>query len=149
MARVMVLDHDDDPDPFYINEDAVGQNCMNRADDVMLVQFFLRVLSDKDKRFRPAGAKDLKIDGLFSTDTAAYIKQYVTENNQQKAGLDPVPDDGRVDSPFRTNSLFSTVSQKTYVMVRMNLDFQRAFPKTGLAHFGLLPEALKKSLFLK
>jgi hypothetical protein len=149
MARVVVLDGDDDPDPFYVNEDAVGPSCPNRRDDVMLVQLLLRVLSDRDKRLRPAGSKDLQIDGIFNADTAAYIKQYVAEGNRQQAGLQPVADDGRVDSPFKTNSLFSPVSQQTYVMVRMNLDFKRAFPKTGLAHFAFFPAPLKKSLFLK
>jgi hypothetical protein len=140
---------DDDPDPYFVNEEAVGPNCPNRRDDVLLVQFFLRALSDRDNRYRPEKAKDLSVTGIYTADTTAYAKAYVAEGNRQKAALQPVSDDGRVDSPVKTGSLFSPSSQMIYVILRMNLDYKRAWPKRRLTSSPNFPKELKANFYIK
>jgi hypothetical protein len=148
MARVLVSG-DDDPDIYYVVDDAVGPSCANRRDDVMLVQFFLRIFADRDDRYRPAGAKDLAISGVFSDQTAAYLKQYAEEGNRQQKGLMMVKSDGRVDSPVGSGSQFIPGgSGSDWVIIRMNLNYQRWFPKTGLPHSSKFPSELRKNFYV-
>lgn len=148
MARVIVSG-DDDPDIYYVVDSPVGPNCTNRRDDVLLVQFFLRIFADRDKRYHPAGAKDLTISGVYDDLTGTYIKQYADEGNRQQKGLLMVKSDGRVDSPVGSGSQFIPGgSANNWVIIRMNLDYQRWFPKTGLPHFPLFPKELRKNFYV-
>ncbi len=81
MARVMVS-ADDDPEIYYIVDYPVGPHAWNHRDDVPLVQSFLRVLADREKRYRPSGGHDLVISGAYNDLTGAYIKQFADANNQ-------------------------------------------------------------------
>ncbi len=81
MARVMVS-ADDDPEIYYIVDYPVGPHAWNHRDDVLLVQSFLRVLADREKRYRPSGGHDLVISGAYNDLTGAYIKQFADANNQ-------------------------------------------------------------------
>lgn len=145
MARVMITG-DDDPDIYYVVDDSVGLHGVNRRDDVLLVQFFLRVLSDREKRNRPPDAKDLAVNGAYTDLTGAYIKQYADEHNQT-----PLYDDRglvkrvltRVEPPGRPAGLSGA-----WIMERMNEDYQRFFPKTGLPHFPLFPNELRKKFYI-
>lgn len=144
MARVMVSS-DDDPEIYYIVDSPVGPNSVNHRDDVLLVQFFLRVLSDKDKRYRPAG-HDLVISGAYNDLTGAYIKQFADANNQT-----PMYDNGNlvkrpltiVDSPVGNSAALGG-----WIIRQMNLQYQSAFPKTGLPHSPLFPRELAKKFYI-
>jgi len=148
MARVMVTP-DSDPDIYYVVDDSVGPHSANRRDDVLLVQFFLRVLSERDKRYRPPSAKDLVINGVYSDLTGAYIKQFADQNNQT-----PLYDEGRlvqrvvtrVESPVGRPSGGS--GWGGWIIMKMNEDFQRWFPKTGLAQSALFPNELRRKFYV-
>jgi len=145
MARVMVTG-DDDPDIYYVVDEPVGPHGANRRDDVLLVQFFLRVLSDREKRYRPRDAKDLAVIGHYNDLTGSYIKQYADESNQT-----PLYDDGglvkrvltRVEPPGKPAGVSGA-----WIMAKMNEDYQRLFPKTGLPHFPLFPNELRKKFYI-
>jgi hypothetical protein len=65
-------------DPIFYNlESNVGYGCPNKRTDVLLVQFFLReILNQADSlAARPPG-KDLSVDGLFGSQTEAWIRAY-------------------------------------------------------------------------
>jgi hypothetical protein len=145
MARVMVSP-DDDPDIYYIVEYPVGPNSVNHRDDVLLVQFFLRVLSDRNKSYRPPGPQDLGISGAYGDLTGAYIKQFADANNQT-----PMYDNGNlvkrplaiVDSPVGNAAVMGG-----WLIKKMNREYQTSFPKTGLPHSPLFPRELGKKFYV-
>jgi hypothetical protein len=144
VARVMVS-ADDDPEIYYVVEYPVGPNAVNHRDDVLLVQFFLRILSDRNKSYRPPG-HDLVISGAYNDLTGAYIKQYADANNQT-----PMYDNGNVvkrnlttvDSPIG-----NTAVTGGWLILKMNLEYMAAFPKTGLPHSALFPRELRKKFYV-
>lgn len=84
---------------FYTVDEPVGRNCRNKQDDVLLVQFFLKVISETPGRetFKPSGKGDLVTDGIWGPTSQAYLDQFLTETNRRNPGVAPVKVDGRVD----------------------------------------------------
>src|SRR5215475_4151899 len=83
---------------LYATDQAVGSGCANHRDDVLLVQFFLKVNAegpDKNK-YTPSGKGPMKIDGLWGTTSQAYLNQYISANSAANPGA-PLTADGRVD----------------------------------------------------
>ena len=93
MARTLVLTT---PKRFgtlaYVVDRAVGPGRANQRDDVLLVQFFLRVLGPRPvehttESFLPPALQNLAIDGAFGTRTAEAIKVFQAQFNKTAPGV--------------------------------------------------------------
>lgn len=105
-------------------EQTVGRGCPNRRDDVMLVQFFLKVATDggvPSGGYGPPGQQPIKIDGIYGHQTQAYIDYYQAENSRRNPAS-PLKADGRVD-PVHGKALGS-VTQSVYTILALNVTFQ-------------------------
>jgi hypothetical protein len=136
---------------FYVGDQAVGQGCPNRSDDVLLVQFFLRVIFDNDKEINPALHAGLKkpmsIDGSWGTQSQSYLKAW----EAHMTATDPViRADGRVD-PVLSGTTVGSISKSIYKICIMNGRYGqlKGIPAhSNISRDPLFPAALKKSLFV-
>jgi hypothetical protein len=118
----------------YVVDDAVGAACRNRRDDVLLVQFFLRVLGSRTvngtkETFQPQSEPPLAIDGVCGRRTIAAIKTFQTQFN--KAVGDPadasfLAQDGVVH-PLEEGSKFGRRSQHVLTIIRLNTEYTFQF----------------------
>jgi hypothetical protein len=119
--------------PFYNLDQAVGKNCPNVADDVMLVQFFIRELA-KDPQVGPGTrpSAPLAVDGVYTPAVGEWILWVQKSINQKNPGTSLA--DGRVD-PARglaTNGKFlkSTISHTQYTIVTLNASYRYRYKKS-------------------
>jgi hypothetical protein len=126
-----------DSDIFYNATMAVGPTgtAPNRRDDVMLVQYLLKVVADYAKsvgsylphaagKWSPPGAgTPFLVDGRMGPDTAAWIKSY--QEAVSKPGYSILLD-GRVD---RALGLTGTISHTVYTIIWLNHDYYSAVPR--------------------
>jgi hypothetical protein len=118
----------------YVVDGAVGADCRNQRDDVLLVQFFLRVLGPRtvkgtNETFQPQGGLPLAIDGVCGRRTIAAIKTFQTQFN--KAVGDPadpsyLTQDGVVH-PLEEGSKFGRRSQHVLTIIRLNTEYTFQF----------------------
>lgn len=80
--------------PFYNVEASVGQGGVNKADDVMLVQFMLSEIGSTSDHPTPPPKNKLVVDGKSGPVTIEWILWF--QNNVKKRGGAITPD-GRVD----------------------------------------------------
>ena len=114
----------------YVVDDAVGADCRNRRDDVLLVQFLLRVLGTRtvhgtNETFQPQNGAPLAIDGVCGRRTIAAIKTFQTQFN--KAVGDPkdlsfLAQDGVVH-PLEQDSKFGRRSGHVLTIIRLNTEY--------------------------
>ena len=145
MARVFVTP-DSDPDVYYLVESSVGPHAANSRDDVLLVQFFLRVFSDREKRYRPQGAMDLVVNGAYSDVTGSYIKQFADENDKTPMYVNGTQVKRQltvVESPIGNRAVAGG-----WLILQMNREYQRMFPKTGLPSSPQFPQELRKKFYV-
>jgi hypothetical protein len=108
---------------IYNVEQSVGQNSVNAAGDVKLVQYMLRSIYG-------AAAAGVAVDGWSGPVTLTWIKRFQTD---AKAGGSKVLVDGRID---RATGQVSSVSKTTYTIMLMNFALQRKNPNA----FAALPQ---------
>ncbi len=147
MARVYITSAD--LKILYTNDQAVGTGCPNRKDDVLLVQFFLKVISEgpQKSQYAPAGRPPMKCDGLWGSNSQAYLNQYISANSAANPGA-PLTADGRVDPVAggkflgsRTGNLYTILAlNKSYSLVRGQAMF------SDITTDGVFPPDLKSSL---
>jgi peptidoglycan hydrolase-like protein with peptidoglycan-binding domain len=125
-------------DIFYTIEHAVGPGCPNRTDDVLLVQFFLKVILQTMKTIPPIG-----IDGVFGPQTRDAIKSFQDEINKLNPGsLRP---DGRIDPPTK-GQLISTKSKNIYTIWALNDMIQkRGIALNSIVNHPDFPVGLRNS----
>ena len=129
MARVILVQSNPLVNLVYSVDQAVGEGCANRRDDVLLVQFLLRTLREdtqdngvKYPGFRPPGQDPIDIDGVFGPQTNKYIRFFDAELNRQRAGQPEsakVVTDGRID-PIASGGFLGSLSHKIYKMFLLN-----------------------------
>jgi hypothetical protein len=114
---------------IYAIDKPVGTGCPNQRDDVLLVQFFIKVVAEapgpKKAQYQPAGKGPLKCDGQWGPISQAYLNQYIVANSASNPAS-PLTADGRVDpvvggrlSGSRTGHLYTIISLNgTYAAVR-------------------------------
>ena len=98
MARVF-LSNTADVKVIYSVDQPVGKGGDNKRDDVLLVQFFLKVISESPGKesFKPTGKPALATDGIWGSTSQAYLDQFLLETNRRNPGAKPVKVDARVD----------------------------------------------------
>ena len=109
----------------YTNDQAVGNGCPNRRDDVLLVQFFLKVISDGPGKgdFTPAGRGPLSIDGLWGPISQAFLNQYIAVNSAENP-TSPLTRDGRVD-PVVNGRVSGSRSGHVYTILALNNTYKK------------------------
>lgn len=142
----------------YVVDGAVGAGCRNQRDDVLLVQFFLRVLGPRTVKgtketFQPQNGPPLAIDGVCGRRTIAAIKTFQTQFN--KAVGDPsnpgfLAQDGVVH-PLEQGSPFGRRSNHVLTVIRLNTEYTFQFGLDRHKRIDmdpLFPRELFNKLFL-
>jgi hypothetical protein len=106
-------------DFFYNVTMAVGPpgSAPNRPDDVMLVQYLLKILARVGLWVPPTLSKPFPVDGKMGPDTVAWIKDYQLIKHRV------VVQDGRIDRALGVNA---SIAHQVYTIIFMNNDFQTA-----------------------
>jgi hypothetical protein len=134
---------------FFVIDQAVGTGLPNAEQDVLLVQFFLRVASltvGQFAGFQPPGEQPIGIDGKFGRQTQTYISFYQQEVNRRvkRKLLEP---DGRID-PMRPGQTTSSITNTFFTILDLNVAYRsRRGDNTRLETDALFPQALGKSFF--
>jgi hypothetical protein len=155
MARVYLYNHRSSK-ILYSVEKSVGRGGVNARDDVLLVQFFLRIAMEPYKvrpfysvdgigneGFVPSdNKKPISIDGMYGSETLRYIKHYQEEGKRRSPGV-RVPTDNKISPVVEGGSGFSDA------ITRLNWDY---FDRRGMSLANdirkdpLFPFDLHKSL---
>lgn len=118
---------------FYNVVHAVGNNCPNKRDDVMLVQYLLdwRYKNCQPRAAVPKGA--MKIDGIYGGVTANWILKFQLD---LMFGGYPVQADNRVDRIRDKDSFYGSLSDTVYTLAWLNwivsYEEPEAFAKAAL-----------------
>src|SRR5262245_16480208 len=162
MARTLVLTM---PKSFgtlcYAVDRAVGPGQPNLRDDVLLVQFFLRVLGPRpientSESFLPPAQQNLAIDGMFADRTRDAIRTFQSQFNKTAPGL-PASDpfrlltDGVVDS-LANGALVGPRQGHVFTIIRLNTEYAFQFGLERHKRLGLdplFPRELFNKLFLR
>jgi hypothetical protein len=122
MARVYLIDSS-----FklcYTVDHAVGTACPNKRDDVLLVQFFLKVNAEgpQKAKYTPPGKPPITCDGNWGPTSQAYLNKYIAENSAANP-TSPLTKDGRVD-PVVGGKPTGSISGNTYTILALNASFK-------------------------
>lgn len=102
---------------FYNVVDAVGKNCPNKQEDVMLVQYLLDWYY---KNYQPRAAVPegvMKVDGIFDDVTSNWILQF--QLNFMLSGY-PIQADSRIDRIRDKKSFYHSSSNTVYSLAWLN-----------------------------
>lgn len=170
MARVMLFaEPQGGARHIYVTDHAVGANCPNRRDDVLLVQFFLAALASDPlqsggETFNYIGRDGtrydyllgdrppLAVDGVCGTNTIAYIKHFQKEGSKAYQASDPLRmvADGVV-SPVLKGEPWGANTGHVLSIVRLNREYRMMFGAQRLMaiqHEPLFPRELTSSFFM-
>lgn len=101
---------------FYNVTNAVGEQCPNMKDDVMMVQYMLHHLyKGAPVNMKPAG--ELTVDGICGPVTKQWIRTYQNQLYQSGFSISP---DGRVDRIIDKVTFKGSISQTTYTLYYLN-----------------------------
>ena len=133
----------------YTIDQAVGGGCPNKRDDVLLVQFFLKVVSEGPERalFTPPGRGPINTDGIWGPGSQAYLNQFISVNSTQNPGS-PLKQDGRVD-PVVGGKITGSLSGNVYTILALNTSFKNVRGVAALLDITtdpVFPKELRPSL---
>ncbi|MEO8128257.1 MAG: hypothetical protein ABJF23_14005 [Bryobacteraceae bacterium] len=133
----------------YTIDQAVGSGCPNMRDDVLLVQFFLKVISGGPEKalFTPAGRGPIGTDGIWGPTSQAYLDKFIEVNSGQNPGS-PLTKDGRVD-PVVGGKIKGSISGHIYTILALNTSFKGVRGVAALLDITtdpLFPKDLRPSL---
>jgi len=145
----------------YVVDRAVGPGRPNLRDDVLLVQFFLRVLGPRPientgESFLPPAQQTLAIDGTFGDRTRDAIKTFQTQFNKTALNVpanDPfrLVTDGVIDS-LANGALVGPRQGHVFTIVRFNTEYVFQFGLDRHKRLDLdplFPRELFNTLFLR
>jgi hypothetical protein len=94
MARIWLRHKQEEMRVFYDVEAAVGRGAPNKRDDLLLVQFFLRVAMENadSPGYMPPGQTQIDIDGHYGPQTQAYIDFFQQEAKRRNPARMPILD---------------------------------------------------------
>jgi hypothetical protein len=107
----------------YTNDQSVGTGCQNSRDDVLLVQFFLKVVSEgpeKDKYGVPG--KMMTCDGSWGPTSQAFLNKFIAVNSAANPNF-PLTQDGRVD-PVQGGKVIGSISHNVYTILALNTSYK-------------------------
>ena len=148
MARVYLRHVQAEMRVIYDIDAAVGRGGGNRKDDVLLIQFFLRVaMEDADSPgYRPPGQGPIKIDGIYGRQTQAYIDFFQSEAKKRNPQRMPIVD-GKV-SPLHTPFRITPAENQVHDIFALNRLYQKRHPHhDNLANDPLFPAELAPSFY--
>jgi hypothetical protein len=133
----------------YTIDQAVGNGCPNRRDDVLLVQFFLKVVSEGPQKseFTPAGRGPMNTDGGWGPASQAYLNQFIVVNSAQNPGS-PLTQDGRVD-PVVGGRVTGSQTGHVYTILALNTSYKNVRGPAALQDVttdSAFPQELRPSL---
>lgn len=97
---------------FYNLVKAVGSNCPNNRDDVMMVQYMLKNIYVGDKAHaKPPG--EMTVDGICGPVTINWILTY--QRQLRMSGI-PILIDGRIDRIRDKSSFIGSISKTYYTL---------------------------------
>lgn len=136
----------------YTIDLAVGNGCPNRRDDVLLVQFFLKVVSEGPQKseFTPAGRGPMQTDGVWGPVSQAYLNQFIAvpaKLNSQNPGA-PLTQDGRVD-PVVGGRTTGSLTGNVYTILALNTSYKNVrsvFALQDITTDPVFPQELRRSL---
>ncbi len=128
MARLYFCDKPDFVH-LYSGDKSVGRGGVNAREDVLLVQFFLRVVmedSPKSEGYRPPNETPITIDGNCGPQTIRYILYFQQEGNRRNPdGQTTV--DGVID-PVVGAKLIGSISGTFYTILALNANYRHRRP---------------------
>jgi hypothetical protein len=132
----------------YTVEQPVGVASANRRDDVLLVQFFLRVISDDPTKpqYKLPGLP-FQIDGSCGRQTIDYIRNYQQTNSDLNPNS-PLVRDGVVDPP-RGGHGHGSISHRLYTIFALNnsyMNFRGRQALNDITQDALFPSDLLPSV---
>ena len=110
---------------WFVIDQAVGAGLPNLPQDVLLVQFFLRVASLTSGGFagiQLPGERAIDIDGKYGPQTQKYISFYQQEVNR-RVGKKIQQPDGRID-PIRHAGALSSITNTVYTIIDLNVAYR-------------------------
>ena len=128
---------------FYNVAHAVGENCPNRREDVMLVQYLLFwAYHPYPKSFHPKG--EMKIDGACGGITKNWILKFQLDGMYSNASIRA---DKRVDRIRNKDGMFGRQSNTIYTLAYLNWfvahdepeAFAKLFMTVPLENIGSIP----------
>jgi hypothetical protein len=133
----------------YTVDHAVGSGCPNMRDDVLLVQFFLKIVSEGPERsqFTPPGRPPIGTDGIWGPTSQAYLNQFISTNSVQNPGS-PLKQDGRVD-PVVGGKITGSLSGHIYTILALNTSYRTVRGLAALQDITtdtIFPKDLRPSL---
>ncbi|POR51786.1 hypothetical protein [Bosea psychrotolerans] len=143
---------------MYLIDLAVGRGCPNRRGDVLLVQFFIRLLQDQPQKldgeqynFIPSSGRQLKVDGVCGEETIRHIAHFKQEHDKSgAAGEQGMLKDLRID-PMLTSNPFGVRTGHVLSILRLNQDVAASI---GAERFRklyaerLFPQELRNEFFI-
>ena len=146
MARVYVIENPV-AKVLYTVDHAVGRGGANRRDDVLLVQFFLKVISESKAIYKPAGQPPITCDGQWGKISQAYLNEFILVNSGVNPGQ-PLTADGRVD-PVVGGKFTGAISGNMYTILALNRVYQHSRTNQALDDITkdpLFPADLRPSI---
>lgn len=146
MAKLYL--YDGEPRIVYAVDQAVGTGCPNRREDVLLVQYFLKIASEgpQSNLYSLPGRPAMECDGLWGTNSQAYLNKYIAANSSANPNS-PLTADGRVDAPVN-GKLFGSKSGHLYTILALNASCMKALgpgQMNDLTNAPKFPAALRPS----
>jgi|ERR1700722_5147573 hypothetical protein len=134
---------------LYAIDQAVGSGCPNRRDDVLLVQFLLKVVSEgpKKDKYTPPGRGPIQCDGAWGPISQAYLNQYIAANSASNPNS-PLTKDGRVD-PVVAGNFTGSRTGNLYTIVALNHSYKNtrgASALTDITADAVFPADLRPSI---
>lgn len=125
MARVYITDNK--IRVLYTVTNAVGQGCPNNRDDVLLVQFFLKAISEAPDRvgYAPPGYGPMRCDGWWGGQSQAYLDNYIRKTNEIPEA-ENLNEDGRVD-PVVGGKMRASYTGTFYTILSMNGSYRNSY----------------------
>jgi hypothetical protein len=140
---------------YYI-DGAVGEGQVNKPDDVMLVQFFLKACSSRTdtlsgESYQAPGQREILVDGICGATTVAFIRHFqgVLDRAAKSAELRPWQD-GVVDA-VPPGGMFGAVHGSVYTMISLNVTYADLYGKDAhsrIINDPLLPRELASIFYV-
>ena len=125
MARILHFTKTDSMKHCYSVDQSVGLGGANRRDDVLLVQFFLKVAmldAPNSKGYRPPNEQPISIDGTCGQQTISYIRFYQEEGNRRNPSA-PTTTEARID-PVLSGGIGGSISHTFYTILALNVSYK-------------------------